>query len=249
MERLYDHALSNMEHTVHSLARRVPPPQAVPYKDSFVFRYVEKTIHQALVQKLTRVVTGLKAARLLMEQGFLQEQGALQRILDEIHEDISFMSLAVIYDDITPLHKAYLDAFYEEEFDADSAFDSTQKRPMIPRQKVRAYIARQEAAALDPSRGVELGRTISKAYSGFIHAASPHIMDMYGGSPPHFHIRGMKGTERQDEHREDLWNYFYRSVIAFALVAKAFGDDRLFSEIQRFSREFERTTPATPIRG
>jgi hypothetical protein len=249
MERLYDYALSNMEHTVHSLAQRVPPPQAVPYKDSFVFRYVEKTIHQALVQKLTRVVTGLKAARLLMEHGFLQEQGALQRILDELHEDISFISLAVIYDDVTPLHKAYLDAFYEEEFDADSAFDSTQKRPMIPRQKVRAYIARQEAAALDPSRGVELGRTISKAYSGFIHAASPHIMDMYGGSPPHFHIRGMKGTERQDEHREDLWNYFYRSVIAFAWVAKAFGDDLLFSEIQRFSREFERTTPATPIRG
>lgn len=240
MDRLYNHALSNMEHTVHSFAQRVPPPVAVPYNDSFAFRYVEKTIHQALVQKLARVVTGLRAARLLVEQGFLQEQGALQRILDELHEDISFLSLAVIYGEITLLHKAYLEAFYEEEFDADSALASTQKRPMIPRQKVRAYIAKIEAAALDPSTGVELGRTISKAYSGFVHAASPHIMDMYGGNPLRFHLRGMKGTPRQDEHREDLWNYFYRSIIAFALVAKAFGDDRLFAEIQLFSREFER---------
>lgn len=239
VDRLYNHALANMERTVHGLAQRVPPPKAVPYKDSFHFRYVEKSIHQALVQKLARVVTGLHAARLLMEYGFLQEQGALQRILDELHEDITFLALAVIYDRHTPLHQTYLEAFFEEEFDAESALASTQKRPMIPRKKIRAYISRVEGTALDPSTGAELTRTISKAYSGYVHAASPHIMDMYGGNPPRFHVRGMKGTERQDEHREDLWNYFYRSIVAFALVAKAFSDDALFAQIQQFSREFE----------
>ncbi|WP_211169184.1 hypothetical protein [Aromatoleum toluvorans] len=239
MERLYDFALANMERTVHGLAQRVPPPQAVPYKDSFVFRYVEKSVHQALVQKLARVVTGLKSARLLMEHGYLQEQGALQRILDELHEDISFLALGVIYNDHTPLHQGYLEAFYEEEFDADTALASTQKRPMISRQKIRAYIARAEGAA-DPSTGAELTRTVSKAYSGYVHAASPHIMDMYGGYPPRFHVSGMAGTERRAEHREDLWNYFYRSIVAFAMAAKAFGDDSLFSEIQQFSRDFEK---------
>ncbi len=174
-----------------------------------------------------------------MENGYLQEQGAIQRILDELHEDISFLALAVIFDGHTPLHQQYLEAFFEEEFDAESAFASTQKRPMIPRQKIRAYIAKVEGAALDPSTGVELSRTICKAYSGYVHAASPHIMDMYGGNPPRFHVRGMKGTERQAEHREDLWNYFYRSIVAFALVVKAFGDDELFAQIQQFSREFE----------
>jgi hypothetical protein len=144
MERLYDQALANMERTVHGLAQRVSPPQSVPYKDSFVFRYVERTLHQALVQKLARILTGLRAARLLLENGLLQEQGALQRILDELHEDVSFLALAVIYDDHTPLHQAYLDAFYEEEFDAETALESTQKRPMISRQKIRAYIARRE---------------------------------------------------------------------------------------------------------
>ena len=31
---------------------------------------------------------------------------------------------------------------------------------------------------------------LTKAYSGFIHAASPHIMDMCGGVPPRFDING-----------------------------------------------------------
>ena len=110
---------------------------------------------------------------------------------------------------------------------------------MVRRKRIRAYIAHSEGAALDPSRGVEAARTLSKAYSGYIHGASPHIMDMYGGNPPRFHVNGMIGTERQEEHRNDLWNYFYRGVISFALVAKAFGDEELFGSIRKFKDDFE----------
>ena len=240
MEQLYDQALINMENTVHALAQRVPPPQRVPYKDSFVYRYVEKSIHQALVQKLARLVSTLHAARLLMEHGFVQEQATLQRVLDEIDEDITFLAFGVIFSDMTPLHQSYLDAFFKEEFDADTALKSTQKRPMVPRKKIWAYISRAEGAPIDPGREVEPSRTLHKAYSGYVHAASPHIMDMYGGNPPKFHMRGMRETERHREHRADLWNYFYRSLIAVSIVAKAFGDEALFTAIRDFTREFER---------
>ena len=74
----------------------MPPPQKVPYGDAFVFRYKEKTIQQAMVQKLARVVSGLHAAWLLLENGFLQEQAAVQRMLDEFHEDILFLAFAVM---------------------------------------------------------------------------------------------------------------------------------------------------------
>jgi len=240
MNHLYDQALTNMESTVHMLAGRVSPPTRVPCKEGFKFRYVEKSLHQALVQKLARLLSSLHAARLLLEHGFVQEQASLQRMLDEMQEDITFLSFAVIFNKTTPLHQAYLAAFYEEEFDAESAMASTQKRPMIPRKKIHAYIAQIEGAAMDPSRGVEVARTVSKAYSGDVHAASPQIMDMYGGKPPRFYVRGMRNTERHREHRADLWNYFYRSVIACGFVVKAFGDDVLFANIQSFTREFER---------
>jgi hypothetical protein len=240
MEQLYDQALINMENTVHALAQRVPPPQRVPYKDSFVYRYVEKSIRQALVQKLARLVSTLQAARLLVEHGFVQEQATLQRVLDEIDEDIKFLAFGIIFNDMTSLHQSYLDAFFEEEFDADTALKSTQKRPMVPRKKIRAYISRVEGAPIDPGREVELSPTLYKAYSGYVHAASPQIMDTYGGNPPKFHMRGMRETKRHREHRANLWNYFYRSLIAFSLVAKAFGDEALFTGIRDLTREFER---------
>ena len=238
MDQLYEQALTTMERSVDRLAKRVPPPQLVAHQGMRVFRHVEKSTGQAIVQKLVRMVSTLDAARLLQNHGFVQEQGALQRILDEIQKDIIFLALGVISDDLTPLHQRYLDAFFKEEFDAADAIESSQKRDMIPRAKIHAYIAHK--AGPNPSQQVEVARTISKAYSGFVHVASPHVMDMYGGNPPRFYMRGMGGTQRQYEYQEDLWNYFYRGTQALVCAAKALGDDVLFSEIRQFNQWFER---------
>jgi hypothetical protein len=48
-----------------------------------------------------------------MAHGFVQEQAALQRILQELHEDITFLAYSKIFNDFTPLHQEFLDAFYE----------------------------------------------------------------------------------------------------------------------------------------
>lgn len=227
-----------MEDALHSLANHVPKPERVTFDNGFNFRYVEKTIYQVLIQKHARLISGLYAARLLMEHGFIQEQASLQRILDEIQEDITFLSYSVIFNDKTKLHEDYLNAFWKEEFDANSALESTQKRYMTPRKKIHAYIARIEGAEMNPSRGIELARTMSKTYSGYVHAASPQIMDMYSGNPPCFKIKGMLGTELHNAHRADLWNYFYRGIIAFSYTAKAFGDEELFEKIRDVMFEF-----------
>lgn len=238
MDKLFQLTLMNMESTLRVIEERVPAPKIIEFGDAHAFRYVERTIHQAIIQKLARIISGLHAARLLLSHGFVQELGALQRMLDEFQEDVAFLSYGVICNDITDLHTKYLEAFYQEEFDRpDDPLASAQNRPMIPRKKIRSYLS--EVDGSDPSRGVKLLRTISKAYSGFVHGASPHIMDMYGGNPPRFHVSGMLGTPRLDEHADDLRNYFYRGIIAFAFAAKAFGNESLFSSIREFLNRFE----------
>jgi hypothetical protein len=241
MDEMYDQTLQNMEECHRVLAARVHQPTAVAYGDGYVFRYHERDVHQALVQKLARVISGLHAARLLMAHGFLQEQGALQRMLDEFNEDIRFLAHSVVSGDTTELHRKYLAAFFQEEFDNPaSAIQSTQKRPMVPRRKIRACLARIPAASSDSSRHAEATRTVDKTYSGFVHGASPHIMDMYYGDPPHFHVRGMLGTTLANDHREDLWNCFYRSICSFVLSAKAFGDETLCQRVLEYMRAFAR---------
>ncbi len=236
-EHLFAQVLDRMDGTLLRLASAVSQPKRVAFLDSFVYRYSEKNIHQAIVQKLACCISSLRAALLLMEHGYVREQAVLQRVLDELEEDITFLAFGVINNDITDLHRKYLDAFYEEEFDpATGKHLATGRRGNPRRKEVQAYLAKTHGD--DPYGGSQVMRTISKVYSGFVHAASPQTMGMYIGDPPRFHTCGVAGTYLHDEHREDLWNTFYRGILAFACAAKAFGDDALSADIRKFSVQF-----------
>ena len=77
MDELYTQTLKILEQVVNTLAATVPQPKLVEIEKLRAFRYEEKTIHQAIVQKLARMVSTLAATRLLLNNGFVQEQASL----------------------------------------------------------------------------------------------------------------------------------------------------------------------------
>lgn len=236
----FDEMLDLMDRSFRDLEGMLPQkPKLMQLSFGPAFRYEHKTIYEAMIQKLARAQSFVRAARLLNSTGFVQEQAALHRVIDETNEDILFLGYAAIYDDLTDLHKKFLDAFWEEEVDeSGNMTDSEQKRPMIPRRKINAYLARIDGTG-NPSRGVEVARTLQKAYSGYVHGASPHIMDMYGGRPAKFHTKGMLGTPKLKEYGEDLWNYMYRTFLSHIFVAKAFGAEKHVEILMKYKQKFE----------
>lgn len=243
MRRLFHQSLTVMQNAFRRLEAQVPPPQPVPWGDSFVFRHVEKTIQQALVQKAARLISTLHAIDVLLLNGHLQEQATLQRILDEIGEDIFFLAAAITNDQITDRHRQYLEEFYAEEFPDPGNLTARHQKPnMVPRKKIRAYVNRVLSTDPNPSRLSDIGESVSSIYSGFVHASSPQIMDMCGGDPPLFHIEGMLGTPRMAEHIRDAWNYYYRGLTAITVIAKAFGDKPLVDTMYQYIVKFEETS-------
>jgi hypothetical protein len=197
------------------------------------YRYVEQHPLQALVLKLARVVSGLHAAQLLLNYGFVQELATLQRTFDEFNEDISFLAFGMQSDPLPDLHQKYLSAFWQEEFDKpEDPMRSTQNRWSAPRKKVTGFLGAIHGPNGDPSTHQAAATTVNKAYSGYVHAAAPQVLDMYGGSPPKFHIDGLLGTSRIAAHASDLVNYYYRGLLSFGISAKSFGDESLYDAIK-----------------
>lgn len=138
----------------------------------------------------------------------------MQRVVDEVDEDITFLSLGVIKNEITSRHTEYLEYFYAEEFnDPDDIVRSHSSRGMVKREKIRAYIHSAVHSNPEAARANDVGKVLTKAYLGYIHAASPHIMDMFGGWPPRFDINGASKSFRYAEHASDAQNVFYRAII------------------------------------
>lgn len=208
----------------------VEQPRLVETPSGLNMRYVQKTIQQAIVQKFARHLSALNSAELLIEHGFIQELSIICRAIDETEEDINFLSLALVNKDLTDRHQKFLDYFWQEEFDNISPIKSKQDRGAIPRDKIRSYIIEKSGCA-DPFTASEAGKTLYKAFSGYVHGASPQIMDMYVGNPPHFNTEGVKDTHRIFSYNYNIWNYFYRGLMASNIVAHAFQMNDLSAKI------------------
>lgn len=240
MYSLYLEMLDVMDAAFRNFADALPKPIRIEQGSNWVFRFKDRDIYHAVVLKLAFVQSTLRAALVLLENGYTSQQAMLQRVIDEANEDIVFLVYVVTNNAITPLHQRYLDAFWAEEFgDPSDLIGTHQSRDMVPHQKIRAYLAKIEGKDKDPSRAVQVTKVLSKTYSGFIHGASTHVMETYGGIPPHFRTRGMLHTTRVTEYACDLWNYMYRGLMSHAFVAKLFGSQRHFDQIMKHAKRFE----------
>jgi hypothetical protein len=239
MRRLFLEVLAEIERAFRVFEQQVPPPQKKPWKDGFVYRYAEKTIQQALVLKLARCISGLHAVDALLLRGLIQEQASIHRVLDEIQEDIAFLTCAIITGQLTDLHTRYLEAFFTEIFLDPTNTLARQKKPdMVPRRKIQAYVTRVMLKPTNPSLVHDVQENLSNAYSGFVHASAAQIMDMYGSDPPHFHVSGLLGTPNMLKYGRDAWNYFYRGIMNAELIALAFGASELAAEMKAFGKRF-----------
>lgn len=240
MPHLQNEAVEVMSRAFRRIEAALVPPECVPHRNSFVFRYKNKGIHEALVQKIARSISGLNAVAVLIGTGYVQEAGVLFRTLDEIQEDIFFLASAETNGARTDRHTQYLDAFYTDAvFFRPEGSLQIPKSNLVPRKKIRAHTMKVLGQEINVSQALAASESVATAYSGYVHAASESIMNMYGGDPPHFHIQGMRGTPRMSESSRDAENYVYRGLMATIAVAKAFEDASLVEILYKFLAEYE----------
>ncbi|WP_157685988.1 hypothetical protein [Robbsia andropogonis] len=229
-----------MENIVQQLTQRKPKPLFV---EMHGYRYTEQDAFHAILQKLARIVSTLRAAHLLLSNGFIQEQASLCRIVDEAEVDVTFLALGLIHGE-TDLHKRFLSTFYQEENeDPDRPAQTRNKRGNVPRQKIAAFIANSPTLGGDPSTAIAAMQAIHKTTSGYIHGASPFLMEMYCGRTCQFRMNGLRTSRLWQDHKDDIWNYVYRGLVAFCLTAKAIGDNSNFDTILEYTRKFSLSEP------
>lgn len=231
--------LSVCELAFRALERQIPCPVRVQKGDDFELRYAEQTPQIVVVQKLSRKCTGLRAVLALLEKGLYQEVGVMFRLLDEFHEDVSFMCEAIRTRNINAIQRRFINDFFQEEFGDETPLRAPQRRNRVPRGRIHAALARLPHGELNPSDAQEVARTITKTNSGYVHGTSECILEMYGGDPPRYHLDGMLGTRRQETFEELTWNYFYRSLLAFMEAVGAFGLNDLLTSLFQFRDYFE----------
>lgn len=247
MKTLYFETLDWMDQRIIEFFSQVPDPSPIHNGRGFHLRFVEQTTQQAIIQKLVRIVSGIRASNLLLKTGFIQEQAALSRIVNELQDDVCFLSIASLQIPIPipTILNQYLEAFYAEEDTIGQwrAKNRITGRNQVPRRKILKFISDHSGLGLGlEGTNSDSALAISYAFSGYIHGASPHIMEMFDHTNNCFRTDAWPESPFRQDHELDIRNYYYRGIISFALAAKSFGDDRSMDESLAFLKHFENTS-------
>jgi hypothetical protein len=178
--------------------------------------------------KLVKIASHNNASLVLIDQGYVQEVYALCRMIDEACEDIIFMATPLGDDgDASGHQRRFVEEFYQEEFSPaeSNIVKAHQSRDRVPRDKIRAGVSRVGGAfkGRNPSHEVQVTRVLSNTFSGYVHGAYTHLMELFGGPPLRFHTRGLLGTPRIQECLGSQVNYVCRSLMAAETVARRLG--------------------------
>jgi hypothetical protein len=218
---IYQPFINQLEGLVQQLDSEFEKPIAIPYGDHFVFRHRPQVRSDILASylKLVRIVSLLNAGLNLMEKGFVQEIYILCRAIDEAAEDITFFALKMGETGTSPKQMKMLKEFYQEQLENPTDPLSSISRDRVGRKDIRAAISNIPIEAADSHTMRVVTKSLFEVFSGFVHGAYVHIMEMYGGRTPKYHMRGMPDSPYMIDCVDNFANHLYRSVIVVESVA------------------------------
>ena len=237
---IYHRTFAGLESAFRRIEKHVPNPIETTHGRRLVYRYSEQTIEAAIFLKFARVVSLTRGVLLLLDAGHVQEQCILQRSIEETNEDILFLCLAITQQKFTEKHEDFLREFWKENYaDPDDPVGSRVPRA-FSRRGIRSFINR--ALGQDnPSLADVTSRSVYEMYSGFLHGAAPHIVELFDERRGHFLLDGISSQERFIDYILDAQNSLYRTLLSAAIVTKAFGllEELAFiqSVIDQFTKE------------
>jgi len=223
---------------VDALGASFPPPQTVRQGDGFVDRHPipERTNGLAAYLKAVKACSTLNAALVLLDNAYVQEAHALGRIAQEQAEDVQFLVIPRGENSqLSAQQTRAQDEFYQEEFtDPSDPIATSQERDRVPRQKIRAAIHQDIE---DPSSAGELTKALNRVFSGYIHGAYVHIMELHSPhAPGRYVLRGGQG-HHLTQAIDYFPNFIYHAALSVEQLVDRTGRDGLLPRIHALRKE------------
>lgn len=211
-----------MEEAVRGLAEQLEPlerlvglysasldqPRLAPSGDGRSFRYGRPDIRHFCLLKAVLALNTLFASFELARKGYIFQVEALLRIVIESTTHIEF----VLDPTTAAQHRAKVDEYirlYFADYERDPG--APFQKPPISQRLVNDTIGKtldEIASQFEELEGrkpaARAYSSIFRAFSNFVHGRYPESVDLYGGTPGHFHLHGMSGTRKDMEMVETL---------------------------------------------
>lgn len=196
-----------------------------------------------MVLLLAKCVSGVRAAALLLESGYVQESGMVLRGVDENSDAVGFLVFASAETDEPQILRRYLDTFFAEEL-AHVQFAAKAKvkgRDIVSRRDIANYLSNHRLSGGDPFSPTNAAMAVHYILSGYAHGSASHAFELYDPRLCAFETTGTRSKVLVEDHACDFANYVYRTILAFGFAGSSTGHSDIQDNAEHVARRYAAT--------
>ena len=229
--------IDQLDGWVQRLAAPLLPAECVEYKES-VWEFREETPLALAVSKIVRMASGIRAAMLLVDAGFVAKCACLLRIVGDLDFEVVAVIEGEIRGEMTTAQQKFIDQFFSRPAMDSVSISGPPKNDHVSRKDLmKAHVKLAEAAGQDGEEIRHLIRKLNWGYDGYVHGSYSSAMELYHGGRDQFMLRGHEGEELRRRYRRAVSVKLVELLNTFRLVAIAQGDKALSSELAEAAAE------------
>jgi hypothetical protein len=218
--------MERLDEWVMALASPLLPAVDVPagpehLKGAFRWEFQEQTERVVLVGKAIRGASGIRAALLLADHGYIAECGTVLRTVSDFTYEMLSICRGIETGSPTSAQKKFLRQYFTPMSENPEQFAKEKRERWVTRDELLSAHVQSFAASgnADPEKLRMVLRYLSYGYDKFVHGAYITAMELYDGASGTFMLNGHRYPEKIAEYKWAVASKLHEFLSALATVA------------------------------
>jgi hypothetical protein len=211
-----------------------------PDGTSYRWRFTNETPEALQVGKAVRAVSGIRAALLLVDNGYTTEAGSILRTVADFCHEIIAVGEGLLERRLTTHQQRFVDQYFAPMARSPEELETRGKEFYVSREQLFAAhqrIAEKTRGPVDLVR--RLTRFLNYGYDKYIHGSYDSSMELFRGDMSEFMLRGHLSERHRCVMRVGVSGKLYETLVALGIMALSRNNQQLFASIRKAMAEID----------
>lgn len=241
--------LAQLDEWLSELAAPLLPlkkvPAGPPEANGFRWAFREETERALVIGKSVRMISAIKAAFILLDQGYVTECGTLLRTVSDFANEIASITEGVRSGNPTTAQKKFVEQYFRPIAEDPDEYDAQKNDEFVTRDKLLSAhyrLAEEQYKANvkdspNPDRVRKVFRYLAHMYDKYVHGAYITAMELYNGDTWRFMVSGHESAEYRIVCKTQAASKLHEAICAMCMIAVGMGMFKLAEKIEVVQKE------------
>ena len=231
---------------VNLLAAPLLPPRVVNEGDRYIrLEFRQQTPHAAMVGKLVRAVSGIRAAMALAEAGHVAECASILRIVSDFCTEVSAIAEALNRGGEPPRAvRDFVAQYFTPKARIPEEYAAGERTRYVSRKELmKAETRMAEGTTVDDEKVRVLHDFLNMSYDAYVHGAYETTMELFDLKTGQFAMRGHPDNSKRREFVQAVFLKAHEVVVAVELTAAVTANATVFHAAREARHTMDASEP------